>query len=109
MNSFKKAINIDLNESRLILSATNQIHKYSFIFLHGIGMNIQKFFEVFLSKDLIGLLDDFKIIIPQAPIRPVAMWQGKLDYSWYNKDDISTVRKRNISFLILSLKKLVSE
>lgn len=74
-----------------MLSAVGVTHKNCFIFLHGLGMNIQKFFEVFLNKDMIGLLDTFKIIIPQAPIRKVEMKGGAEDFSWYNPKIPSTV------------------
>lgn len=84
MNTLKQVVNIELSETCLTLSPIYQPYKYALIFLHGIGMNVQKFFDVFLCKEMIGLLNDFKIIIPQAPLRPIAMLQGKLGFSWYN-------------------------
>jgi len=77
-------ISIQLTRTHLTLAPLNKSPKYSLIFLHGIEMSIQKFFSVFLSSSIIGLLQDFKIYIPQAPIRPIAMRGGAEGFSWYS-------------------------
>ena len=58
-------------------------YKYSLIWLHGMNMQVQKFYNIFLSDEMINLLADFRIILPQAPVAPVTV-EGKSVYSWFN-------------------------
>jgi len=83
-SSVSANISIQLTRTHLTLAPLNKTPRYSLIFLHGIEMSIQKFFSVFLSSSIIGLLQDFKIHIPQAPIRPIAMRGGIDGFSWYS-------------------------
>jgi hypothetical protein len=80
----KSEISIELTAQCLTLSPKGKKTSYSLIFLHGIGMSIQKFFDVFLCKEVIGLLQDFKIIVPQAPTRSIEMFGGKDGPSWFH-------------------------
>lgn len=97
--SILQDVNIQLTSDYLILSPANRKPKYCFIFLHGIDMSVQKFFSVFLSSSIIGLLNDFKIYIPQAPIRPIAMFGGREGHSWGNKEKTSV---KNFSIIVLN-------
>jgi len=84
-------INIQLTRTHLILSPANKTPRYSLIFLHGVDMSIQKFFSVFMSSSIIKLLDDFKIYVPQAPLRPIAIYGGKVGFSWYTLSEESVI------------------
>jgi len=70
----------------MTLSPANKPHQYSLIFLHGLEMSAYRLSSVFLSDPLIYLLDDFKIHIPQAPKRPIAMNGGRIGESWFTPD-----------------------
>ncbi len=87
----RNGFELDLNETQLTLSPGHQSHTHTLIFLHGIKMHIQKFFEVFLSRETLPLLENFKIVIPQAPIRPIAMEDNAPGFSWYNPTKLETV------------------
>jgi len=80
----KKKVTIEMTEDCIILQPGDNKYKYCLVFLHGINMNIQKFFYVFLSRELIGIMDDFKVVIPQAPKRVMTVSKGKTEYSWYD-------------------------
>ena len=84
---------IDQTDRGLTLTPYKKPYKYCLVFLHGYGMTVSKFFSVFLSPELLELLDDFKIYIPQAPKR---IPQNKDDdepptFSWFSFRDINTV------------------
>jgi len=89
---------IEQTSKGVTLAPFNRPYKYYLIFLHGYGMQVSKFFSAFLSPELLPLLDDFKIYIPQAPKR---IPQNKDDdepptFSWFNYRDINTVNEENI-------------
>jgi len=86
MNLISKNINIQLSNSFLSLAPANKPHKYSLIFLHGLEMQAQRLSSVFLVDPIINLLDDFKIFIPQAPKRHIAMYGGRVGTSWFTPD-----------------------
>ena len=76
-------VHIKLNRSQLVLSPVNKAYKYCLIWLHGLNMSVQDFFSLFLAEDLIGLLTDTKIVIPQAPKAFVNV-EGREVFSWFN-------------------------
>jgi predicted esterase len=76
-------LSIEVSDKRLILAPADGNYKYCLVWLHGLNMSVQKFYNVFLSEQLIGLLKDFKIILPQAPIAPVTV-EKKSVFSWFN-------------------------
>jgi len=88
-----QTLNIQLTSNSITLSPINKPHKYCLIFLHGYGMPINRFLNVFLTPELLGLLDDFKIFIPQAPKGPITDIEPSDDdlFSWYNRTNESTV------------------
>jgi len=89
----QQTLNIQITEKGITLLPLNKPHKYCLIFLHGFAMPVSKFLNVFLSPEMLSLLSDFKICIPQAPKRAHGP-QGKSVkrfYSWYDPDDRSTV------------------
>ena len=75
------------------LPPVNKPHKYCLIFLHGYGMPVNRFLSLFLSPELLGLLEDFKVYIPQAPKGPITDNEPSDSdlFSWYNRHDKSTV------------------
>jgi len=86
---------IDQTEKGLTLTPYNKQYKYCLVFLHGYGMTVSKFFSVFLSAELLELLNDFKIYIPQAPRR---IPQNKEDdepatFSWFSYRDVNTLNE----------------
>lgn len=76
-------IGIDVTDKVLILTPASGTYKYSLIWLHGMNMQVQKFYNIFLSDELIHLLSDFKVILPQAPTAPVRV-EGKAVPSWFD-------------------------
>ena len=96
--NISQKITIEQTSKGVTLTPFNRPYKYYLIFLHGYGMEVSKFFSAFLSPELLPLLDDFKIYLPQAPKR---IPQNKDDdepptVSWFNYRDINTVNKENI-------------
>jgi len=79
----KVNMKVDITDKQLVLSPADGNHKYCLIFLHGLGMTVQKFFNFFLSEEMINLLSDFKIVLPQAPQVPVTV-EKRTTYSWFN-------------------------
>lgn len=90
LSTVYQTLNIKITKDSITLSPSNKPHKYCLIFLHGFAMQIQSFLRVFLSPELIGLLNDFKIYIPQAPLRFSTQF-NKHVFSWYNLEQESTV------------------
>ncbi len=91
----QQTLNIQITEKGITLLPLNKPHKYCLIFLHGFAMPVSKFLNIFLSPEMLGLLSDFKICIPQAPKRAHGP-QGasvKRFYSWYDPEDRSTVNQ----------------
>ena len=88
-----QTLNIRLTSDSITLSPVNKPHKYCLIFLHGYGMPVNRFLSLFLSPELLGLLEDFKVYIPQAPKGPITDNEPSDSdlFSWYNRHDKSTV------------------
>ena len=109
MDIINSNISIKLTRTLLTLAPANKVPKYTLIFLHGVDMSIQKFFSVFMSSSIIKLLDDFKILVPQAPIRPIAIYGGREGFSWYtiSKESVLPSCFIYINLLLYSLKKRV--
>jgi predicted esterase len=64
---------------------TNE-HKFSLIWLHGLGGNPYNWIATFTDKrqPWIGLPRGTKIIIPSAPWRRVGLWDGEHMPSWFD-------------------------
>ena len=74
---------VEITDKQLVLLPADGNYKYCLVFLHGLGMTVQKFFNFFLCEEMINLLTDFKIILPQAPIVPVTI-EKRSTFSWFN-------------------------
>ena len=77
-------IKVELSKKSLIIKPGNGQHKYTLIWLHGLTMSVEKFYNFFFSEEMIHLLEDFKVILPQSPIAPVTMEGGKHTFSWFD-------------------------
>ena len=63
-------------------------HKYSLIWLHGLGDSAQGFISIFAEREHSFVPSTCKVILPTAPIRAVTLNQGMKMNSWY---DITTL------------------
>ena len=79
----KMNVIIEMVGDTLILQPGDGDYKYCLVWLHGLDYYPQRFLNFFLTQQLIGLLKDFKIVIPQAPIRKCTIAQ-KQTCSWYD-------------------------
>ena len=62
----------------------NTRHKYSLVWLHGLGDSAQGFSDVFLDENLNIVPASCKVIIPTAPMRAVTCNGGMVMTSWYD-------------------------
>ncbi len=67
----------------LVLKPGSENYKYCLVWLHGLGYYPQRFLNFFLTQQLIELLKDFKIVIPQAPVRKCTIATAET-CSWYD-------------------------
>lgn len=81
--NIKTNVSIEYADTTLILSPSNGKYKYCLIWLHGLAYFPHRFLNFFLTEQLIGLLDDFKIVIPQSPIRTCTLMKAET-CSWYD-------------------------
>lgn len=77
-------INIKSTPERLVIQPEDGKYKYCLVFIHGLLMPVEDCYPFLLSKEMIGLLKDFKIVVPQAPVSPVTIENGKRVYSWFD-------------------------
>ena len=63
-------------------------HKYSLVWLHGLGDSAYGFADVFLEPSYNVVPDSCKVILPTAPKRAVSCNMGMFMTSWY---DIKTL------------------
>lgn len=78
-------ISIEQTDDLLVFKPSNGKHKYSLVFVHGRGMEIDRFYSVFLSESFINLLSDTRIVIPQAPLRKIKALNDLELFSWYDR------------------------
>ena len=76
-------IKVEYNEIGLVLSPSDKNHEYCLIWLHGLDYYPQRFLNFFLSEELIKLTHNFKIVIPQGPIKHSTLMK-KETVSWYD-------------------------
>ncbi len=57
-------------------------HKYSMIFLHGLGDKGQSFIDLFVDHELVP--DTCKVILPTAPIQACTVNGGARMTSWFD-------------------------
>src|SRR5690349_8016162 len=95
-----QSLNIHITSKAITLSPSNKPHKYCLIFLHGFAQSIQHVLRAFVSPELLNLLSDFKIYIPQAPKRPSTL-MGTDVFSWYDQEKEPTVSIYLISRILI--------
>jgi len=112
-NCQHQSLSVQLTDKGITLLPSHKQHKYCLIFLHGFGMPVSKFLNVFLSPEMLNLLSDFKVYIPQAPKRAHGK-QSQDDsvpryYSWYDMEDRSTLEEtvKNVQKMIIQESKLL--
>jgi predicted esterase len=59
-------------------------HKYSLIFLHGLGDSAYGFADVFLDESIALVPNNCKVLLLNAPERAVTMNGGMVMTSWYD-------------------------
>ena len=76
-----------LTENRYIyLHPKEQEHKYSLIFLHGLGDTAMGFHDLFLDpENQYNLVPpSCKVVLPTAPVQPVSLNDGFEMNSWFD-------------------------
>eukprot|EP00347_Sterkiella_histriomuscorum_P020712 403336766 len=79
-------------DGAIILNPLQQ-HKYSLIWMHGLGDSPASFVDLFMNRQYQLTPDHCKVILLQAPNRPVTMNGGYVMPSWY---DINIVKKQDM-------------
>ena len=59
-------------------------HKFTLIWLHGIGDTGSGCKSIFINEELCDLPDGCKVILPTAPNRRVEVNDNEITTSWYN-------------------------
>jgi predicted esterase len=92
---YKVTKNNDTNY--IFMEPVQEKHKYSLIFLHGLGDSAMGFYDVFDDPENEYNLvpPSCKIILPTAPVRPVTLNEGMDMTSWF---DVYTMRS-NLSHI----------
>jgi len=72
----------------------NDQHKYSLVWLHGLGDSAQGFYDIFLDNKIGLVPKTCKVILPTAPERAVSCNNGYVMTSWY---DIMSLDRAEIS------------
>ena len=78
----------EIKETRSIILHPKKAHKYSLIWLHGLGDSAYGFVDVFLDQTHDIAPANCKVILLTAPERPVTMNDGMILNSWYDIKDI---------------------
>jgi phospholipase/carboxylesterase len=66
--------------------------KYALIWLHGLGADAHDF--SFIADDL-GIGDDYYVICPNAPIRPVSIYENMEMRSWHDISSLTSPEKNS--------------
>ena len=82
---------IEKKEDRSIVLHPLKEHKYSLVWLHGLGDSAYGFVDIFLDPTLNPAPANCKVLLLTAPERAVTLNQGAVMNSWY---DISDLRSR---------------
>lgn len=75
----------------IILTPRHTHHKYSLIWLHGLGDSANGFADIFLDEHWRFTPDTCKVILLTAPERPVTLNEGMVMNSWY---DIKSLKSK---------------
>lgn len=78
---------IDVNPANKYIHLTPKTnHKYSLIFLHGLGDTSMGFFDLFLDKknEFNIVPKECRVVLPTAPIQPVTLNDGYEMNSWFD-------------------------
>ena len=59
-------------------------HKYTLIWLHGLGDTALGYVDLFTNKELKLVPSNCKIVLPTAPVQAVTFNNGQKMTSWYN-------------------------
>ena len=78
-------------ENKYIYLTPKSEHKYSLIFLHGLGDSAMGFFDVFSDpQNQFNLTPpNCRIVLPTAPVQPVTLNQGYEMNSWFDVFNLS--------------------
>ena len=68
--------------------AEGQDHKYSLVWIHGLGDTGKGFLDVFTDVDMQVVPQSCKVILPTAPTRKVTCNGGVKMTSWYDIYDL---------------------
>ena len=71
------------------ITLTPADHKYTMIFLHGLGDSARGFADVFMDERLNIAPDNCKVVLPTAPVQPVTLNGGMAMTSWFDVLDVS--------------------
>ena len=74
-------------ENHIIMDPTTE-HKYSLIWLHGLGDSAHGFADVFAEPKIQMAPPHTKVVLLTAPVRPVTMNMGMSMTSWYDILDL---------------------
>lgn len=80
-----------------------KVHKRTLIWLHGLGDSAEGFLPLFQMNNLV---EDCRIVLLTAPVRPVTLNYGVSMNSWY---DITSIGKREMNQQVLESAEVVSE
>ena len=74
----------DLQKERMVVLHPSQEHKYSLIWLHGLGDSCHGFSDIFMDQRFNVVPPNCKVILPTAPERAVTCNGGMVMNSWYD-------------------------
>ena len=95
-NMLKLRYNIEKLPKKVIMTdIAKKVPEYSLIWLHGLGSSPDEFVDFFNLYDI--LPDNFRIILLQAPIKPVTLNGGMNSTSWFDIIDLS-FGKNSVNF-----------
>ena len=76
------------SEGTLVLHPVSE-HRYSLIWLHGMGDNAFGYLDIFMDHDLQIVPTYCKVILPTAPLRKVTVNSGALTHAWYDMKSLN--------------------
>lgn len=68
----------------VVLHPVEKVHKYSLIWLHGVGESADSLKEAFLQEQFKIVPEDCKVILPTAPIIKMTAIKGYEMHAWYD-------------------------
>ena len=82
-------ISIELNHEVCYLKPRKNKHKYTFIYFAGFGVRASISIENFLCPEMIDLLTDMKVVLPQSPFGKVTMMGGQERHRSFDFETLS--------------------